>query len=78
MRAKAMDTQLGTEEMYSAIPLLDGLKTLISSQLTDGSRSCDNWGMEVWDVSRAHLNDENEHVFYTTLPDGHARKSPPD
>ena len=54
-RVKTKDTQLGAEEVFSAVPASEGLKTLIRCAVTEGDGLRMPVKKAVWDVSRAHL-----------------------
>jgi len=69
-KAKKEDEKLDPADVFSSMPPVEGLKSLISHMMTeqkdpDGENLC----MAVWDVSRAHFYGLAERAIYTNLPE---------
>ena len=76
-KARDRDEQLGTEDVLSPMPPLEGLKMLVSTMMTgrDAENLADDpFEMATWDVSRAHFNGEARRWIHTYLPEGHEQK----
>ena len=69
---KTGDEKLGAEEVFAAMPPVEGLKALVSHMQTEKFDDEGNFlEMLVLDVSRAHFYGASRRKVYTTLPEGH-------
>ena len=76
-RDKDRDEQLGPEDVFSPVPLSEGLKMLVSAMMTghdNGSHADGPCEMATWDVSRAHFYGEARRWISTHLPEGMSRR----
>ena len=76
-RASDRDEQHGPEDVFSPMPLSEGLKMLVSTMMTghdDENHADGPFEMATWDVSTAHFHGEARRWIYTHLPEGHEQK----
>ena len=69
--------QLGPEDVFSPMPLSEGLKMLVSTMMTghdDGNHADGPFEMATWNVSTTPFYGEARRWIYTYLPEGHEQE----